>query len=675
MKKGLLLISLGIIVLSGLNIKSDEKMMEEIIVTATREEKPLKDAPGAVTVITRDDIERKNALDITKVLEDKTSLRILRYGALGSSATVQMRGLYGRHVLVMIDNRIINSPATGEADLSSLSTDNVERIEIVRGPSSALYGSNAVSGVVNIITKKPSEKPIDFFSASYGTYQTAINQLSSTAKIDNFGYFFSGNYKSSQGHRDNSAYHSGDSNLKMDYKLSAYSKLLLDIGNCQDKTESPGAQPAEERAKRTESQLILGNSKVSTTRDFNTKNRPYVNNVFNLGSFKMRNYFNLSDDDNHREWMSFGAHFTEDTNYRTISYGSEIMNYWEFSKERRLTLGFNADWNRFQGDKEEVDVTNSVTTPLEWDSRRGNYAAFLQNELNLGKVLVTIGGRWDNPTDFDSQFSGKGNLLWHINNTTDMRLSAGDSYRAPSLNDLNWPKDNFSEGNPNLLPEKSHSYELGLKRTFEGLKLVSEINIFYQVLDGMIAWAPTGTMGPWGNRWMPDNVNQAWIQGLEFINSLPLNNYLSFHLNYTFLNAHQRNQELRDSVTNRIESETRKLAYTPSHKLDSGVTFNNLAGIEKLYLDLNAQYNSATYQYYSVYAAFPDTSVTTEPKRLNGYWLANLKLRKSIENMEFSVGVENMTDKQYAVQFGSSLDDHDYPMPGRMVLGGMSVKF
>ncbi|MEK7449100.1 MAG: TonB-dependent receptor, partial [Planctomycetota bacterium] len=374
-----------------------------------------------------------------------------------------------------------------------------------------------------------------------------------------------------------------------------------------------------------------------------------------------------------REWMWAGKHYTEDANFKTTVYGTELITHFDFSADRRSTFGVNAESNTFKVSEDEINVTDNLPVSSAYDAKRGNYAAFLQNEIKFGKVALTVGGRWDNPTDFASQFSAKGNLLWHIAPVTALRVSVGDSYRAPSLNDLNWPQDDSAEGNPNLLPEEGTSYEIGVKHTFND-SLSGGMNLFRQTLDNMIAWAPTGSMGPWGNRWRPSNLNKARINGLELSNTYQIKN-ITFNLNYTLLDAKQRNQELRDSGTNLMESETRKLSYVPSHKLDIGISVKHPAGIEKLFLDISGQYISDTYQYYAVYAAWPATKVSTDSKKLPGYWLVHLKLRKNIKDTTLFLGVDNLTNKEYAIQFGSSLDDRDYPMPGRSVSGGLEVKF
>lgn len=135
MKKVIIVLILSILI-SGSGFAEEKYTdlfeMDEIVITATRDEKLLKDAPGAITVITKEKIAKKNTTDLAKVLEDNTGVKILRYGALGSNSTIHVRGLYSQHTLVMVDDRIVNAPSSSTADLSFLSVDNIERIEIVR---------------------------------------------------------------------------------------------------------------------------------------------------------------------------------------------------------------------------------------------------------------------------------------------------------------------------------------------------------------------------------------------------------------------------------------------------------------------------------------------------------------------------------------------------------------
>jgi len=132
--------------------------LDEIVTSATRVPQLLKYTPSSVTVITEDRIKAKNPKDVGDVIEDAAGVKVERYGSLGSTTTVHIRGLLSSHVLVMVDGRPVNAPSQGIADLSWLSVENIEKVEIDGGPGSAQHGSSAVAGVVKIITKSPPEK-------------------------------------------------------------------------------------------------------------------------------------------------------------------------------------------------------------------------------------------------------------------------------------------------------------------------------------------------------------------------------------------------------------------------------------------------------------------------------------------------------------------------------------
>ena len=649
---------------------------DEIIVTATRTPKPLKDVPGAVSVINQDNIRSKNTLDLADALEDVTGLKILRYGALGSISSVHIRGLYSQHILVMVDGRIVNSPSMGSADFSSLSVDNVKQVEVIRGPFSALYGANAVGGVVNIITKPVPKEPVKNISTLYGSYQTSISTIESGMSDKQGGYLFNSNYKTSQGHRDNSEHYSTNTTLRLNYQDESSINFTVDAGYFTGETRFPGAQPSSYPAERTASQLAIGNDEVSSLVDFGQNEQTYLNTLFTSGDLKLHLSLNKKDDINHREWMSSGKRISQDSNYQTTASALEALQSFSFS-DNQLIIGANIETNQFDTLSKNLDVASSTVTTQKWDAERTTYSGFIQDEMKFSEVILTLGGRFDNPSDFDSRFSARGNILYQVAPSMTIRGSYGTSYRAPSLNDLYWPVDDFAEGNPNLTPEKGKSAEIGLDYTVLSLgdnkEITTGINLFSQDIDQMIAWAPRGSIGPWGNRWTPSNLNQAKINGIEFQNHFNLIKDVSFGLNYTLLDATQQNQELTDASLNTMETRTRRLAYAPARKMDLSTEIKDVFSIEKFLVNMGVQYISETSQYYSDYSAWP--SVTTMEKSLSGYWLVNLKTRYSIKDAELFLGLDNLTDKKYAIQFGSSIDDRDYPMPGRTITTGVTMRF
>ena len=150
----------------------------EIVVTATRIEWPVDKTASFITVISRSDIERRHAESVGDLLRSVAGLNVVQSGSAGKASSVFMRGANSNHVLVMLDGVPLNDPTTGAFDFSELSCDNIERIEIVRGPHGILYGSTAIGGVVNIITGAKAEGPRRSVSLSAGSYRSAGGAVS-----------------------------------------------------------------------------------------------------------------------------------------------------------------------------------------------------------------------------------------------------------------------------------------------------------------------------------------------------------------------------------------------------------------------------------------------------------------------------------------------------------------
>lgn len=648
----------------------------EIVVTATKTPHLLKDVPASVTVISRDEIEKINALDAGNLLGNVAGVKIERYGGMGASASVIMRGLLPNKVLVLVDSRPINSPSLGSADLSWLSVDNIERVEIVRGPVSALYGANGVAGVVNIITKSPSDEPTTKFATSHGAYNTSIFTMESSKAFNNFKYLIYGNYKDSDGERDNSEYESKELNTKFEFKEG---RLMLSAGFYDGKVGNPGVKPAKDVNDRFSTQIAFGNDEVSSLVDYTKTKRGYLNALLNRGGTKLQAYLNDWEDDDHREWLEYSfinsrsEHHLEDSNFKTKVYGTELQNSLELNEKNILTFGGSIEKNKFKVKKGDYNADTDTLEVAKWDAARTTMALYLEDEISFKPLTLNLGIRWDNPSDYDSQLSPKASLVYRANPNTALRASYGKAFSSPSLNDLNWPSDPFSQGNPNLQPEKSDAYELGLEKLF-GEKILLRASLFRQDVEDMIAWQPTGPPGALGPKWQPSNVDKAEVKGAEIEGKTDFTKNLNLNLRYTYLDAKQKNMGLVDYITNKLEEQERTAIYIPRHKIDLNLEYKISSDIERDGLNLNVQYISKTYNYYANYHTWPDTAVTYDTKRLSGYVVVNVKLTRRFKDGEFFFAIDNLFDEKYA-KFGGDINDQGYPMPGASISGGVKVGF
>lgn len=653
-------------IFSFTKIYAEEKIFDlgVVVITATKTPHLLKDVPGSVTVITKKEIAKKPVKELGEFLENIAGLKVERYGSLGAATGIHLRGLTSSRVLVLIDGRVLNSPSLGEADITGISIANIEKIEVVRGSISSLYGANAVAGVVNIVTKDPPEKFTNEFNISYGTRNTIISSFQSGGSLGKFGILVTPYRRQSDGYRSNSDYKNSGVDTKCNLKIGD-SKLIFSAGYDESKAGLPGPKPAIDPTQRTATQIAFGNNEVSSLVDYSKEGKGYLAATFDSEKYKIKTWVNDWDADSHYELMDFftNEHHLYNDNFKTNIYGAELQSDWELGERNLLTAGVYFNKDEFKVNKKDYNAATGINVSGSWKADRRTIAFYLQDEINLKPVILTLGVRWDDPSDFSSQISPKINLLWQVAELTNFRFSYGQSFRAPTLNDLNWPADPTGQGNPNLTPEKGEMYEIGLEKTFSK-KFLFRISIFHQKVDDMIAWAPTGPIGSGGtNLWQPSNVNKVKISGVELEGRIDVTPDFSFLLTSTYLNPKQYNMELRDWLTSQMEQVERQAAYAPKYKVDLGLEWRNLFHRKGLRLNVDAQYVDKTYQYYSHYYAWPNTTVSTDTKKIKAYTLFNIKFTQFFENKEIFLTISNIFDEKYSHQFGYSINDQNYPIP------------
>jgi len=651
----------------------------EVVITATKTPHLLKETPGTITIITEEEIKNKNVKDIGDILQDIAGVKILRYGGVGSQSTINLRGLFSTHTLVLIDGMPINSPDTGSVDLSQIPVDNIERIEIIKGPFSALYGANAVSGVVNIITKSPPEKFITDIETEFGSWERFKIGLDNGGKLGKFGYLFNSGYQETEGARDNSFFRINSTDLKTQYIFSDDNILSLKLSYHGSKSGVPGPKPSSDPTLRNISQLTYGNEEVSSLKDY--QEEEYIN--FSLGwnweKLKMNLYSNQWNKDFY-DWYAwqdwFGVLHQNEAEYHhnPITNGLNLEYNIPCGENHLFTTGISLVNEEYSYKSKDVDKVASTSTDIYFDSSRDTLSFLFQDEIKKEPFTFVIGARYDEPDDYSSQVSPRASFLWSINDKTNMKVSAGKAYRQPTLSDLYWPSDPYSQGNPNLQPEDSYSYEMGLERVFFE-KILVRLTGFYQEVKDMIQWAPTGPPDPWGTpKWQPSNIGKVQTTGLETEAKFVFNKKINSIFRWTLLNSTQSTQEIVNGFTYAMEERERTTRYTPKHKFDFDLNCLNFLGID---ITLNYQYVTEIFNYYLDWANmdFVTGEVPMAIKKLSPYNVVNLKASKKLKSGEIFFTVDNIFNEEYSTQFGNEIYDQNYPMPERSFNLGMKIEF
>ncbi len=586
---------------------------ETIVVSATRIPQAARDAGVSVTVVPREEIEELKAQNVGEVLKNVADARLDCYGGMGARSEISLRGSTPQQVLVMVDGRPVNAASIGLADLSAFPLDQVERIEVIRGPASVLYGAGAMAGVINIVTRDPPETLRTDAAASYGTKNTRLLQLDNGAKIGDFGYLVTGSQNGSDGWRANSACEGYNLSGKLSYDFSAESQLTLNSGFTRQNKGVPG-------------------SVNFPSPDAKQHDRQWWADLTHKHEFDPRTWFTGKIFLN-QDWQHYqdAASFTDDTS-RNQKAGLDIQQTLPWGEEQLLLGGVYLE-------NDAVTIENAEEVS-RIGGRRDLFtgAAFLQDELTLGdRLIATPGLRCDLQSKWGAELSPKLSGLYKLAGATRLKASIGRGFRAPTVDELYW-RDDYSEGNPDLKPEESFSYDAGVQQDlWEKSRL--EISLFQSQMKNLIAWFDDGK-----GIYRAENVNAARLQGLETDLSLQLTEEISGGVNYTLLGA--------EDTSGTYDGKT--LTYRPQNKIGGRLGYRSSFGLK---LSVDAEYTDAV---------FVNRANTQE---LGGFFTLGAYAAQTIfKSAEIFARGDNLLNKEYQLVNG-------YPMPGFSVTGGLKATF
>lgn len=585
--------------------------LERIVVTPSRIEEGEGDIGRNVDIISAQDIEYSSSGDLSEVLEDITALNISDYGALGATKTLRMRGSSAAQVLVLLDGRPINNPRDGQAELSNIALENIERIEVMHGPGSSMYGAGAMGGAVNIISKKPpKEKQKTEITSEFGTYRTYIEGLSHGARLGKFGYLFNYEFKASDGFRTNSEFDAQDAGAKLEYEFSPDNTLGLTYGFYKSRLGAAGtiASPDDDDEER----------RLKNSLDLSLNLKP--DDLTGVSARAYQDYDRLSFLEN-----TAGSAF--DTALKKDIHTTKMRGY-DLSLNRQifdsygLLFGFNYVTN----------LNDSTTSAKHEYTVR---ACYLENRLAIGeKWNINFGGRIDDYSNFGSELNPSLNISYDLNEDNKLHFLTSRSFRAPTFNDLYWPDEGWARGNPDVKPEEGITVEAGIKSRINR-HLSCGLAYYRNDYDNLINWAEAAGV------WMPSNVNSALIDGVEFESDIYLTKGLDAEISYTYLRAKDDKLE-------------KYLIYQPKHRAGLSLKYKNPDGLS---LRLKSQFTDKRYH---------DAANTIKVKR---FFLLGFDAAKEIrEGVECFLSIDNLLNLEYKVI-------SDYPLPGFTVTTGVKVEF
>jgi len=470
-------------------------------------EQPLETISSSVTVITQEEIERQKAQTVVEVLRSVPGLHLSKFGGPGRQVNVFLRGGNANQTLVLIDGVQVNSPTSGDFNFTNLTTENIERIEILRGPQSTLYGSDAMAGVINIITQKGAPKPKLDSWFEFGTLRTFYEGQNFSGSWKNMSLTSSWSRLDTEGLGENDAWEdtsvTNKFNVDFTEDLSAeffyrYTNALVGIDD--------GAFVQDPNRHSKSRQNTTGTT--LTHRPFEWWEHKLKGSFFHdmLFSFDPRNPGATGADPESR--------FKLDTDVYTLDWQHDFS----LGEHDTFTLGYEFEHAR----------SNNKT----FDKIIRNHGWYLQNLLELWeRVYFTAGIRFEDNSAFGFDVNPKvGFAYLHKETSTKLKANFGTAFRTPTLNQLFFP--NF--GDPTLQPEESIGFDLGLEQSIFSEKVSLGATYFYNYYTELIESRPRPELA---NRSLATNAGKSRMSGVELEGVLRPFPDMEFKIFYTFLEA------------------------------------------------------------------------------------------------------------------------------------------
>jgi len=600
---------------------TDTIRLEEVVVTATMTKVNLRNVPMSVSVISAAEIENRLQPSLLPLLAEEvpglfiSQRGVMGYGvAEGAAGSMNIRGIGGAPttgVLILIDGNPQYMGLMGHPLADSYQSMMAERIEVVRGPASVLYGSNAMGGVINIITKKQQEDGWHHsFQTQYGSYQTFSTELSSGWKKNRFHVDGAVDYNRSDGHRKNMDTEQLSGYGKAGYDFSTNWSSFIDLNISNTKTSNPGTVSSP-----------LNDNDADITRGMTSL---VVSNTYDRTSGSLKFFYNFGShtiNDGYAEGMQPKTYRFRSRDYML---GFTAAQSYVFFPGNTATAGF--DYKRWGGKAWNRYLDETPNKPLA-DTLLNTFAGYVNVQQRVLNNRLTLNGgiRRDYHEINGSEWIPQAGVSFTASATTVLKAIVSKGYRNPTIREMYM----FPPQNPDLKPERLVNYEISVLQALLNNKINLGLNGYYIKGDNLIQVEMVDGK--------PRNVNTGKIEnkGMEITASYQATSHLRFSANYSLLD-----------MTYKIRTATEHKLYVSGNYTKS--RWNITSGI---------QYIGNLY-----------TQTSPQPvKESFTLWNARINYRV-LNDLTFFLRGENLLGQSYEIMAG-------YPMPGTTVFGGIRMHF
>ena len=540
--------------------------LQEIKVTSSRDTFTAENFPGSLTIITAEDIQKKQHLTVESLLRGELGLDVARSGSLGGQTSVFIRGQGGSSTLTIIDGVRVN-PNSTTYDWGDLITGNIERIEVLKGPQSIQWGADAKGGVINIITKKGKGKPQHAFTFEGGSFATFKESIQTSGSINNISYSIFGQHLYSDG-------------------FSSVNDQAPRGGSGGDGTinKTISTRLGYEFSKNTDMEFVGRYIKSNDELDdsFNRVDSSASNNVDEFSvSLPFKTSFSGCGDCFFQMWdvkltpsLYYKHALTIGVTTRSVSVDRTLTMDLQNNVflNNNLSLLFGVEYEH-QNAMAHESADQGFGVNEGYHALVDNYAGYLQSIFQYqNRLILTAGFRKEFNTAFGNVLTYKLEGGYNFESTgTRLNTSFATGFRAPTFDELYFPAvDGFLSSNPSLIPEKIKSFEIGLKQGFLNNRLQAGLTFFNTVTTNFIQS---------NESFVTDNFGKFFSQGLETAINIKLPQDLSVSINHTWNNHWIDEDNAAESVIRRPAIRRAKHKFRANLNHNWNNKLNSLLGI------------------------------------------------------------------------------------------------